>query len=149
MQWLSSIDPNLVIGIAVALGTWLYHRVSGQRTENFTDVIRGIGKQLVDALVTSGVLNRDALNARAKSLMDSAFVRLGIPRNALTDALATATIEHAVGDALQELRELTEASDRLAELTAQVAQTPAIMAKAQADGLARVAAMKDLVEKIQ
>ena len=43
MDWFSKIDPNALIAIATVLGTWIYHKVSGQKAASFDDTIRGIG----------------------------------------------------------------------------------------------------------
>lgn len=143
MEWFSKVDPNVIIGIVTALGAWLYHKLSGQQTASFEDTIRGIGKQIVDALVKAGDLTPEALTVRASALMEIALRKLGIPDNAITKALAAATVQHAVGDALAELRELSnavEAADASMQHIRDVAASmDATMAKAKAAGQATFA----------
>ena len=142
MDWFSKIDPNALIAIATVLGTWIYHKVSGQKAASFDDTIRGIGKQVVDALVKAGDLDTDKMVLLGNNLMTDAMTKLGIPLNAVTNALVKATVMHAVGDALAELRQLdADADANMAKMQAIASSMPDVIAKAQADGLARV---KDL-----
>lgn len=148
MEFLSKLDPNAVLAIATLLATWLYHKLSGDKVENFTDLIRGVGKQLVNALVTAGALDQTSLTKRAQALMEDAFSRLGIPHNALLDAIAKATVEHAVGDALAELRDLAAENDfNLQKIQNITNGMDDVFKKAAAAGAALVAPMASLIER--
>ena len=148
LAWLASPAGAVVTSVAMTLATWTYHKIRGDSQASIEDTMRGVGKQIVDALVKSGDLTSDALTARAKTLMASAMNALHIPDNAITNQLAMAVVQHAVGDALDELRKLTttDAAAHLAALQSIVASMPGDMVKAEAEGRARVAPMKDLID---
>jgi hypothetical protein len=155
MDW-SKLDPNtvtIIAGFLAAGAGWLWHKINGDKVDSFEDTIRGIGKGvihtlLMDPAVTTAI-SPDALRLRATMLLWQAASTIGIPRNAATSVIATAVVEHIVGDVLEELRTAAGLQDQLEQLNSQVAAIPAALAKAEADGLAKGRAFaKEMVESV-
>lgn len=154
MDWLSKIDPNVVVPAIAALLAWGYHKLRGDTKDHFDDVLRGIGKQVITSLLASGLASTelDKLKELAQKKLWEIAVASGVPRNALTERIATAVIEHTIGDALEEIRNREAAAKlpgQLDELAKQISDIPAMIDKAHADGLARGKAFFDeMVEKL-
>lgn len=144
MSWLSKIDPNTVIGLIGLLGTvatWAWSKLHGNKVASFTDVITGLGKQAIHTLMLDPTViaatDTKELAARAASVLTGLARSIGIPSNAITDALIQATAQHVVGDVLAELRAAAGLQDQLDKLNDQVSGFPATLAKIEADALAR------------
>lgn len=147
---LSSTASTIIVSTLLALATWTYHKIKGDKTDDFTDLVKGIGKQIVDELVRAGGTNADVMRAQARAFMLSAMKRLGIPDNAISEAIVTATIEHAVGDAQEEIRQTTTAMNNAItalQASAQTLATHDFNADAQR-GRDAVKDMSDLIEVV-
>lgn len=138
------LNPNTIAIIVSGIGslvTWIVHKAHGDKVDRFDDAIRGLGKQVVHELLSdpevNSALSSTALQAKAESLLRSLAATLKIPTSPITDALIKATAAHIVGDVQAALRELDDANDQLAQLTAQVAAFPAQLAKTEADAFAK------------
>jgi hypothetical protein len=155
-DWFGKISPDTVmylVGLVGALATWSYHKIKGDKTDSFDDMIRGLGKQAIHELLAdpavSSALSPSDLTARAASILWTLATRIGIPRNAMTEALITATAQHVVGDALDQLRSIDSAQKQLDVLTSQIAAFPAQLAKTEAEAFAKGKAFADeMVEKV-
>ena len=148
LTWLASPSGAVVTSVLATLATWTYHKIRGDAQASIEDTMRGVGKQIVDALVKSGDLTAAALTARAKTLMASAMNALHVPDNPLTNQLAMAVVQHAVGDALDEIRKLTGANVALQQAVAVAAAMKVDMAKAEQQGRQLVAPMAAMVERV-
>lgn len=151
--FLSSPGGAIVTTAAGTLATFVWHRLRGDKQASFVDTIQGVGKTVVDALVKSGFLTTEALTPLATKLLTTGIAAIGLdPNDALVKPILVATIQHCVGDALAEIATLTKqaAADaaNLTTIQANAANVPDWIAKATAEGLARVAGMKDMVEVV-
>ncbi len=118
-EFLSKIDPNTLVGVFTAvagLATWAYHKVRGDKQESAMDMLTGIGKQVIHVVVTDTSINNDAnvatITARVTAELWALASRTGVPRNAITEAIANQVIAHTVGDILTELRKRAAALDQ-------------------------------------
>ena len=143
MDWLSKIDPNTIIGLGgliATLATWTWHKLRGDKQDSFTDTIRGLGKQAVHVLLMDPSITLelapDTLQTKAVTYLWALATGIGVPRNAITEAIVTATAQHVVGDLLDELRGAQALPAKVAALSDQVAAIPASIAAAEAKGFA-------------
>lgn len=147
MDW-SSLT-NLIVPTLIAVATYAWSRLRGEKTASITDTITGIGKQLVHAIVTGTITdaNAAALTVKATTYLTDALAKLGIPVTGIVAAMVTAAAQQAIGDALSELRALdTTVADNLNALAAESKAASESFASADAAGRAAVAGMKDLIE---
>jgi hypothetical protein len=122
MDW-SKLDPNtvLIVGSLVgSFGTWLWHKISGDKTDSFDETIRGLGKQAIHELLmdpsVSAALSAEAMQAKAEAFLTAAASKLGLPINTITTAIIKTTAAHVVGDAQEQLRAITDATAQLAKM---------------------------------
>lgn len=124
-SWLSQINPNTIIAIIGGVAVYVYHQIRGDKSDSFSDQLRGLGKQVIHALVTDPAINSqstvDAIKAKASSLLWSAAIKAGIPRNSVTEGIATALLDHIVGDVLSELRAQQTIPSQVSTIAAQAA----------------------------
>lgn len=143
MDW-SKLDPNTVTvlgGLVIAAATALWHKLRGDQEASFEDTLRGLGKGvihtlLVDPAVTSAI-SVEALRSRASDLLWRGATAIGVPRNVITEKIMVSLVEHVVGDVLEKLRVADGLQVKLDQLNAQVSAIPALIAKTEADALAR------------
>lgn len=148
MDWFSKIDPNVALALLVGVATWVYHRVRGDAAENFSDMLQGVGKQVIHLVLTNPDTphDLDLLRVRVTNALWDLAAKAKIPRNAVTEALAQTVIEHTIGDILEQLRARDALPGQLADLSTKAQAVLATFASAEAEGRARVAGMKDLIE---
>lgn len=117
-HWLGSIDPNLVVGIVSAVGTWLYAKATGKKDVNVTDALGGLLKQEAARIVAN-----PENYARARECLEKAawsgLERLGVKRSKGIEKLVAAAVEKALGEVMErvidiQLRGLAESTARIA-----------------------------------
>ncbi len=104
MDFLGKLDPNvtaLLITAGTALVTWLYHKANGDQTASFGSVITGV---VDNAIHDAGVLadsKSDAVIALVENDLWLGLVKIGVPRNAVTELLAHKAVQQGVAAAIQ------------------------------------------------
>lgn len=104
-SWLTKIDPNTVIAIVVALGTYVYHQIAGgSKAPSFGDQLKAFGRQVLQIVLADPAVSVANVEPLITSELWALATRAGIPRNATTQAIANPIIAELVGEAMAELR---------------------------------------------
>lgn len=100
MDWLSRLDPNVIVPVLVAIGGWLWRKASGEKKADSKGVIGSVIENFAQE-----VLDRYSVNAgdtteylkRVRKYIDErawpVLSKRGIPKNRVTQSLLNAAIE--------------------------------------------------------
>lgn len=114
MDWLHRLDPNVVVPILspmiMAFGGWLWAKIRGEKHDGFAEVIEGVFRSFVQeqfAKYESGDVAAYVQQARAwfEKKIWEVLAKRSVPRNAITEALVHAAVEHATADLAEKLQQ--------------------------------------------
>lgn len=130
LHWLYQTNPTVVLPFVGGLLAWLWHKVTGQKTANFTDIINAamanMMNEWLDKYKKSDVkpdLKNYVAQARAyiESKIWDVLTKRGVPKNSLTTPLVHAAVENAtlwLGNRIAELSLPAQLDAALARLKA-------------------------------
>jgi hypothetical protein len=156
MSWITKLTPDTLVMLATLLGgagTWFWHKIKGDNKDSFDDLLRGLGKQVIHMLLTDPDINSKispkALTDLASKALWALAGRLNVPKNSITEALATSVIAHSVGDIMEELRALDAMPNQVKQLSDKVNDVVKVFDDAKNSPLVKQSEQfgKDYVEK--
>jgi hypothetical protein len=99
-DWFGKLDPNVVVPVAIAVGSWLWHKVSGEKkTDNakaIDSIIQNFANEVLDSYTPSSGDVTEYLKRVRKYMEDRVWLVLqkrGIARNRTTETLVNIAIE--------------------------------------------------------
>lgn len=107
--WLTKLDPNVIVPTVLAVSTWLWHRVAGEKAKTVeqvvSSVVGAILSEIADKIPASAPIDTWLKGAR-KYIEDRVWAALkkrGVPRNRVTESFVHAATEaatHRLAEAL-------------------------------------------------
>ena len=103
-HFVSNIDPNLAFLTITTLGTWLWHKVSGQTRDQANKIVNAVIDNLLTQLMASlpdpaHSVSIDQYIKNASAWMESEvwslLAKRGVPRNSTTEAYVHEAIVRA------------------------------------------------------
>lgn len=107
MNWLNQLDPNAVLGaltLISTIGTWVYHKLRGDKVKSFGDTIAQVLNNFVPELLDTYASSEDIATfmGRARKFIESkawmVLSKRGVPRNKLTEGLLHQGVEKVVAE---------------------------------------------------
>lgn len=135
MDWLTKIDPNNVLfalSVFGTLGTWVYHKIRGEKTDSFSSIIGHVMDNFIAELMDQYVPTEDvtAYLKKARDYIEervwTVLSKRGVPRIPLTESLVHSAIEKGtayLGNELAKRRipvQFDEIAKRLADANAKL-----------------------------
>lgn len=109
LNWLSKVDPNVVLPVLFTVGGWLWHKVAGKKANTIERTVKGaIGSilaELVD-IIPPGVRVETYLKTSrgyVEKYVWKALQKRGIPKNKTTEKLVNMVLEEATHELADEL----------------------------------------------
>lgn len=105
---MANLDPNLIAtlgGALVALATWAYHKVRGDKHGSIADIASDLVDQALHFGIVSAEENIDAIRAKATTYALQGLARLGVPSNTTTRLIVAGAVEAGITEALRLARE--------------------------------------------
>lgn len=103
VTWLGTPGNPVLPALGLA-GLWVWHKVRGEKTDSWQDIVKGMAGSLAQEAITAWVPGgtladglayvRDYIEARAWKVLS----KRGVPRNSLTESLVHGAIETATSD---------------------------------------------------
>lgn len=93
-----------ITGIVIALATWGYHKIKGDKQASLADTASDLAYQALHVAVVTVESNIDELRAKATDYVWRALGRLNIPRNAVSEVIVAQVIEAGITEALAEAK---------------------------------------------
>jgi hypothetical protein len=94
---LSSIDPNIIVAIFATIGTFIWNKLSGRKTDNIADVLTGLAKQELARIVTDPT-NIAFARSRLDMALHAGLERLGVKPSKAIDLAVSFAVEKAMGE---------------------------------------------------
>ena len=114
-NWLSHLDPNVVITVVGGAATWLYHKASGKKSESLSSIVTSILNNLANELLDSYVpSNGDVTEYLKKSRtyieerVWKILTKRKIPKNSTTIKLVHQATEKSTAWLAGEIREIRQ-----------------------------------------
>lgn len=120
VNWLSKVDPNIVIPVVTTVGAWLWRKVAGKKANDIERTIKGaIGSLLAEVIdmVPPGVSVEQYLKTSrgyVEKYVWRALQKRGIPKNKTTEKIVHMVLEEAAHELADELA--AKRKERLAPL---------------------------------
>lgn len=132
-----SPDSVIFLGtILISLGTFVYHKVKGDKTNTLADLASGLVDQGIHLAVVKVDSDPSAITTFVSKYVWEGLGKLGVQSSGTVGMLVTAAIAQGVGAALAEARDHDRALQ--AQIAANIAAAQAALAK-QVPALAPVA----------
>lgn len=97
MSALSQLDPNLIVALVTAVGTFIWSKVTGRKTDNIADVLTGLARQEL-ARITTDPANIAFARARLDMALHAGLERLGVKPSKAVDLAVAFAVEKAMGE---------------------------------------------------
>lgn len=145
LNWISKIDPNLLITLASALATaavWGYHKLRGDATESLSEICDSIVANLMhEVLDDYSDQDLDVFLDTARAKIETNFWTIaekrGIPKNAISIAVVHAATERGTAWLADQIKKRRDVFLLLKTEVDKVGDVAANFARAEAEGLAR------------
>lgn len=96
MNWLNQLDPTFVLGLATALGGYVWSKLRGEKTDTARERLKSIALTAAAEYAATGMPQyamRQAIEARARTLLNA----LGV-KGKLVDALVSEAVERGIAE---------------------------------------------------
>ncbi len=118
MSFVNQIDPNLVVGILVALGTYLWHKARGDKTTSARDILDSIVTQVIN----SDGVDLENVKARTEAKCRAALAKAGI-KGTLAETLVHEAVEYASAQLHERFDLFTKSMNNMMAETLKLEQT--------------------------